>query len=237
MTENDYAIKLDIFEGPMDLLVYLVRKHDMDVTDIPISEITEQYLAYLDLMTLLNIDFAADFLYMAATLAHIKSRSLLPSQNGDEEEEDPRLEIARPLMEYLRLKSAAGYMGDLPLLGRDTFKAGYVPEDGADVPEEDPEIQIGLYELVEAFREVLDKQYKDHAVDFSSNKMTVKDRILEIVALFEKTPRISFRELLSDHRDKSMVVLTFLAILEMAKISLIEITQHVQSGMIHLNYL
>lgn len=237
MSEEDYAIKLDIFEGPMDLLVYLVRKHDMDITDIPISEITEQYLGYLDLMSLMNIDFAADFLYMAATLAHIKSRTLLPSRDGDEDEEDPRLEIARPLMEYLRIKSAAGYLGDFPLLGRDTFKGGYAQDGESDNPEEDPDIHIGLYELVEAFREVLDKQYKDHTVDFSSNKMTVKERIMEIISLFEKTPRISFHKLLSGHHDKSMVVLTFLAILEMAKMSLVEIRQHVQSGMINVQYL
>lgn len=237
MPEKNYAIKLDIFEGPMDLLVYLVRKHDMDITDIPISEITEQYLAYLDLMTMMNIDFAADFLYMAATLAHIKSRTLLPVHGDDEDEEDPRLEIARPLMEYLRLKEAAACLGERPFLGRDTFTSGYVPE-GADAKnDEDQDIEIGLFELVEAFRQVLDRQYKEHSVDFSSNKMTIKDRIIEIIAIFEKTPQVSFSTLLENHKEKSMVVLTFLAILEMAKINLIEIRQHIQSGTINLNYL
>lgn len=236
MVHDHYSIKLNIFEGPMDLLVYLVRKHDMDIADIPISEITEQYLAYLNLMTLMNIDFAGDFLYMAATLAHIKSRTLLPS-HGDDEEEDPRLEIARPLMEYLRLKSAAVHLSELNRVGRDVFQQG-IPDDIQGSNElEDPEINIGLFELVEAFRTVMEGQYKDHAVDFSTNRMSVKERIIEMISLFEQTPCISFQKLLGSHKEKSMVVLTFLAILEMAKMNLIEITQHVQSGMINLNYL
>ena len=121
MFDDTYSIKIDIFEGPMDLLVYLVRKNDVDIYNIPIAMITEQFLAYLDLMELMNIDYAGDFLYMAATLAHIKSKMLLPSQNDDNDEEDPRMEIARPLLEYLRLKSAADYLADHDILGKDTF--------------------------------------------------------------------------------------------------------------------
>lgn len=234
MHNEPYSIKLPIFEGPMDLLVYLVRKHDMDITDIPIAEITEQYLGYLNMMTLMNIDFAGDFLYMAATLAHIKSRILLPSSGDEDEEEDPRLEIARPLLEYLKLKSAADHLSGLPMLGRDVFTGGLSDDEA--LLDEDPDITLGLFELVDAFRRIMDNQYQDHAVDFSTNRMSVKDRIMEMVAIFEKTPRIHFHALIEHPDDKSMVVLTFLAVLEMAKLNLIDIRQHVQSGLISLCY-
>ncbi|MBU1171063.1 MAG: segregation/condensation protein A [Proteobacteria bacterium] len=235
MLDENYSIKLTIFEGPMDLLVYLVKKHDMDIADIPISKITEQYLQYLDMMTLMNIDFAGDFLYMAATLAHIKSRTLLPSQGDDGEEEDPRLEIARPLMEYLRLKSAAVYLGGLDMFGRDTFEGGMLDKQDSKT-EDDLEISIGLFELAEAFGQIMDRQYRDHTVDFSTNTMSVKERILELISIFEIHPGISFLKLMDNHHGKPMVVLTFLAILEMAKMNLIEIKQHIQNGMITLYY-
>ncbi|GAB6095323.1 segregation/condensation protein A [Desulfatiferula olefinivorans] len=234
MANETYSIRLPMFEGPMDLLVYLVRKHDMDITDIPIAEITEQYLGYLNMMSLLNIDFAGDFLYMAATLAHIKSRTLLPSQDEEGEDEDPRLEIARPLLEYLKLKSAADHLSTLPMLGRDVFTGGLA--DDETLTDEEPEITLGLFELVDTFRRIMDSRYRDHAVDFSTNRMSVKDRIMEIVAVFEQTPRIHFHALFDPSDEKSMVVLTFLAILEMAKLNLIDIRQHVQSGLISLCY-
>lgn len=237
LANDRYSIKLDIFEGPMDLLVYLVRKHDMDVTDIPIAEITEQYLAYLDLMRFLNIDLAGEFLYMAATLAHIKSRTLLPV-HGEEDEEDPRLEIARPLMEYLQLKAAAEHLSGREILGKDTFECGASTSETTENSDEEAEIMIGLFELVEAFRKVMENQYNDHTVDFSTQTMSVKDRIIELVAILEKTPRITFQALLCEYGpNKGMLVLTFLAILEMAKVSLIEIRQHIQSGTIHLCYI
>ncbi len=112
----DYNVKLDIFEGPMDLLVHLIRKNEMDIYDIPIAVITAQYLEYLDLMKDLNINIAGNFLVMAATLIHIKSRMLLPRPPEEEEEDDPRLELTRPLLEYLQLKEAAEQLGQRPLI-------------------------------------------------------------------------------------------------------------------------
>ncbi|MFA6012274.1 MAG: segregation/condensation protein A [Desulfobacteraceae bacterium] len=235
MFDSAYSVKIDVFEGPMDLLVYLVRKNDVDITNIPIALITEQFLGYLDLLELMNIDYASEFLYMAATLAHIKSRMLLPAQEGDDEEDDPRLEIARPLMEYLKLKAAADILEQMDMLGRDTFKGNPFHNDNE--PPEEQLISIGLFELVETFRQLSEKEYKNHVVDFSTNRMTVKERIIGILSLLEKMDTLSFNELLDDHPGKFMKVLTFLAILEMAKMNLIEIRQHIQSGMLKVAYI
>lgn len=234
MQDSAYSVKIDVFEGPMDLLVYLVRKNDVDVSNIPIALITEQFLAYLDLLELLNIDYAADFLYMAATLAHIKSRMLLPPEPGMEDEDDPRMEIARPLMEYLKLKAASECLEQRDMLNRDTFKGNPFHED--DAPEEDPLISIGLFELVETFRQLSENEYKDHVVDLKAQRMTVKERMVGILALLEKKETMTFQEILEGHPGKFMMVLTFLAILEMAKMNLVELRQHIQSGMIKVVY-
>lgn len=234
MFDSSYSVKIDVFEGPMDLLVYLVRKNDVDITNIPIALITEQFLGYLDLLELMNIDYTSEFIYMAATLAHIKSRMLLPAQEGEDEEDDPRMEIARPLMEYLKLKNAADILEQRDMLGRDTFKGNPFHTD--DEPPEEQLISIGLFELVETFRQLSENEYKNHVVDFTTNRMTVKERMIGILALLEKKNTLSFNELLDDHPGKFMKVLTFLAILEMAKMNLIEIRQHIQSGMLKVAY-
>ena len=121
MQEDIYKVQIeDIFEGPMDLLVHLIKKHEVDIYDIPIALITKQYLEYLEWMKIMNIDIAGDFIVMASTLTKIKSRLLLPS-HGEEDEEDPRLELVKPIEEYLKMKSAAEKLGARTLLGEDTF--------------------------------------------------------------------------------------------------------------------
>ena len=234
MYETAYSVKIDVFEGPMDLLVYLVRKNDVDISNIPIALITEQFLGYLDLLELLNIDYAAEFLFMAATLAHIKSRMLLPPEPGTDDEDDPRMEIARPLMEYLKLKAASEHLEQRDMLNRDTFKGNPFHED--DDPACDSLISIGLFELVESFRQLSENEYKDHVVDFKTHRMTVKERMVGLLTLLEKKETLTFQELLEGHPDRFMRVLTFLAILEMAKMNLVEIRQHIQSGMIKVVY-
>ncbi len=119
--DYEYEVKLGIFEGPLDLLLHLIYKNEVDIFDIPIASITDQYLEYLDLMKALNINVAGDFLLMAATLVHIKSRMLLPGAEGGEEEDDPRLEITRPLLEYMRIKEAAQALDEREILERDVF--------------------------------------------------------------------------------------------------------------------
>jgi segregation and condensation protein A len=236
MSENDYKVKLDIFEGPMDLLVYLTRKAKVDIYDIPIALITDQFLAYIDWMKSMNIDFAGDFLLMAATLTQIKSRMLLPSHEDDEEEEDPRMEIARPLAEYLQIKAAAEELMERSLLGEDTFSRTSSKEDLL-IDQDEKMISVGLFELIDAFQTILSNISPDHRVDFRADKISVKDRINEIVDLFENKGSIKFEELFAENYDKQNVVVTFLAILEMAKLNLIRIVQHLQSGTLRLFYL
>ncbi len=235
MQEDNYSVKLDIFEGPMDLLTYLVRKNDLDIYNIPISFITEEYLCYINLMDALDIDYAAEFLYMAATLAHIKSKMLLPvhDDNDGEDEDDPRLEITRPLVEYLQLKQASEILSQRDLLEHDTFKRCYLTEQ----TDNTQHINIGIFELIKSFKEITENSYEDHNIDFTVNTLSVKDKIDGIIYLFESHTPLSFSDLIEKNYCKSNIIITFLALLEMLKLNLIEIKQHIQSGIIRVFYL
>ncbi|MCP4693791.1 MAG: segregation/condensation protein A [Desulfobacterales bacterium] len=235
MAENLYKIDLkDVFEGPMDLLVHLIKKNEVDIYDIPIALVTDQYLQWMELMKALNVDLAGDFLVMAATLMQIKSKMLLPVHE-DEEEEDPRMEIARPLLEYLQIKSAAAFLGERNILGHDTF-IRYPQKDEFEPDPEDGVIRAGLFELIEAFQNILDNMAPDHRVDLSTERKTVKERISELVEVFERQESLTFMELFSDQADRGEIILTFLALLEMVKLSLVRITQHARNGVIRLFY-
>ena len=233
---DHYRVRLhNVFEGPMDLLIHLIRKAEVDIYDIPIARITAQYLEYLEWMKQMNIDFAGDFVLMASTLTHIKSKMLLPVQLGEEEEEDPRLEITRPLLEYLRIKSAAEQLAERDLLGEKTFTR----KPDADVlksVQEDQVIRIGLFELIDAFQKILDKVSPEHRVDLSRDRVSVRERISQLAELLEKQESMTFDELFVDSRERSDIIVTFLAILEMAKIGLIRIAQHVPTGIIRIFY-
>jgi len=236
MEEEIYQVKLtDVFEGPMDLLIHLIKKNEVDIYDIPIALITEQYLAYLEWMKLLNIDFAGDFIVMASTLAQIKSRMLLPAATDDEEYEDPRLEIARPLAEYLQMKSAAEELAHREMLGENTFirKPGEVRQL---FKQDDELIQIGLFELIDAFQQLLKNISPDDRLDLTADRISVKDKISQLVDIFEKKQSVTFNELFSDRPDKKEVIVTFLAILEMVKLELLRLAQHTQNGMIRMFY-
>jgi len=235
-TGDRYRVRLDnVFEGPMDLLIHLIRKAEVDIYDIPIAQITSQYLEYLEWMKQMNIDFAGDFVLMASTLTHIKSKMLLPVQLGEEEEEDPRLEITRPLLEYLRIKSAAEQLAERDLLGDKTFTR----KPDADVlksAQEDQVIRIGLFELIDAFQNILDKVSPEHRVDLSRDRVSVRERIAQLTELLEKQESMTFDELFVESRERFDIIVTFLAILEMAKLSLIRIAQHVPTGIIRIFY-
>ncbi len=236
MDQSKYEVKLDnIFEGPMDLLVHLIRKNEVDIYDIPIAIITDQYLAYLDLMHSLNIDFAGDFLLLAATLAQIKSRMLLPVHEEDEEEEDPRLEITKPLIEYLQIKSVAEELGQRHLLGEHIFVRPVI-KDEIPVDDETDLIKVGLFELIDVFQKILANLSPDHRVDLTTDRITLKERISQIVDILEDKGSITLDELFEGAREKSDLIVTFLAILEMAKLSLIQIAQHTLSGIIRIFY-
>ena len=238
MTTELYRVQLDeIFEGPMDLLVHLIKKNELDIYDIPIALITEQYLKYLDWMKSMNIEFAGDFIVMASTMTQIKSRMLLPVHENEEPEEDPRLEITRPLLEYLRMKSAAEQLTERNLLGEKTFIRPSDQQDFMAGDDDDEFIKIGLFELIDAFQKILERIPADHQVQFEADEISVKDRISQLVDILEAKHSVTFAELFSAHPDKREVIVTFLAVLEMVRLTLIRIAQHVTTGIIRIFYL
>jgi segregation and condensation protein A len=235
MIAQNYKVKLEnVFEGPMDLLIHLIKKAEVDIYDIPVALITEQYLAYMEWIKLLDIDNVGDFLVMASTLAHIKSRMLLPHHDIGEDEEDPRMELVRPLAEYLRIKSAAELLANRDLLGDTIFtrkvNANEFVEDDREM------IQVGLFELIDAFQRVLQRVSKDHAVEIPSDEISVKDRMNEIVDIIEEKGSIVFTELFNTTDEKRYIIVTFLGLLELMKLNLIRVAQSAQSGIIRLFY-
>ena len=237
MQEETYRVKLEnIFEGPMDLLVHLIKKNELDIYDIPIALVTEQYLQYLEWLKIMNIDYAGDFIVMASTLAQIKSRMLLPASAEDEDEDDPRHEIVKPLLEYLQMKSAAEQLSERHLLGEETFLRGRDQKEFLEIQQEEY-IQVSLFELIDAFQKILEKIPSDQRMEFTADKISVKERITQITDILEAKGSLTFIELFSDNPDKSEVIVTFLAILEMVKLALIRIVQHTQTGVMRLFYL
>jgi len=238
MQEELYKVQIDdIFEGPMDLLVHLIKKHEVDIYDIPIALITEQYLEYLQWMKAINIDVAGDFILMASTLTKIKSRMLLPVHEEETDDEDPRLEIVKPLEEYLQMKSAANELIARNLLGEDTFVRNPNQENHS-MDQVGEIIKVGLFELIDAFQTILEKISEHRGVDIiTADTVSVRDRIVQIVEIFETRKSVTFNELFPINTDKSEVVVTFLAILEMVRLSLINIVQNTQTGIIRLFYL
>jgi len=237
MQEEAYQVKLDnIFEGPMDLLVHLIKKHEVDIYDIPIAMITDQYLEYLKWMESMNIDVAGDFIVMAATLTQIKSKMLLPIHENENDQEDPRLEIARPLAEYLQMKSAAERLAERDLLGENIFARNPDQEELL-AARQDEVLKLGLFELIDAFQQILKKISLDDKVRIAADSISVKNRISQLVDIFESRESVTFEELFPAGVVKSEVIVTFLAILEMVRLSLVRIVQHVQTGVIRLFYL
>jgi segregation and condensation protein A len=222
-----YTFRLEGFEGPLDLLLHLIQKNELDIFNIPIALITEQYLEYLQLMKVLNLDIAGEYLLMASTLLHIKSRMLLPlsseGEKEEEEEEDPRAELVRRLLEYQKYKQAAGELEKRPLLDRNVF-IRLTPTESQE-PEEE-RIEVNLFELLEAFQEVL-KRVKPEAVhEVTLEHLSVEDKIQEILALLEKENRsMAFHRLFSEQPSRRVVVVTLLAILELVKMKRIRIFQ------------
>jgi len=233
--QTPYRVSLgDLFDGPMDLLVHLVKKNEVDIHDIPIALIAKQYMEYLEWMRSVNIDVAGEFLVMAATLAHIKSRMLLPTQEegGDE---DPRMEIVRPLAEYLQLKYAAEDLLERDRLDWDVFRRRDL--DGTEAwSEGEPGnlIQIGLFELIDAFQEIIKRVSPKYFWDLTPDTISVKSRISQIADILEDQGSATFEELFETQATRGDIIVTFLAILEMAKLQLIRMMQHVESGIIRI---
>ncbi|MBW2487538.1 MAG: segregation/condensation protein A [Deltaproteobacteria bacterium] len=236
MQKESYRVQLeDIFEGPMDLLVHLIKKNELDIYDIPIAMVTDQYLQYLEWIKIMNIDFAGEFIVLASTLAQIKSRMLLPAAADEEEEDDPRQEIIRPLIEYLQMKSAAEQLSERHILGEATFVRSGDHRDFLG-EEDEPYVQVGLFELIDAFQKILAKIPGDLRLEFTPDKISVKEKITQITDILEARGSVTFDELFSERPDKAEVIVTFLAVLEMVKLTLIRIAQHAQTGVLRLFY-
>jgi segregation and condensation protein A len=233
-----YEIKLDIFEGPLDLLLYLIRKNEIDIYNIPIALITEQYLEYLDMMRSLNLDLAGEYLVLASTLIHIKSRLLLPpveSEGEGEEGADPRAELVQQLLEYQAFKEAALSLEDRPLLDRDVFTRGAPAEEPAPAEEEEEAIiEVDVFELFQAFRRIIAGLDKTEDLAIDAEKMSLTDRINEIMERLAEDKQVTFTELLGDRLDRKRIVYTFLAILELMKLRMIRAYQSGPFGAIRL---
>ncbi|MFH2073858.1 MAG: segregation/condensation protein A [Pseudomonadota bacterium] len=232
-----YEIKLDIFEGPLDLLLYLIRKNEINIYNIPIALITEQYLAYLEMMRSLNLDLAGEYLVLASTLIHIKSKLLLPpdeSEGEEEEGEDPRAELVQQLLEYQIFKEAALRLENRPLLERDVFTRGAPGEASAAEEEGEAMIEVGVFELVAAFRRIIAGFDRPEELEIDAEKMSLIDRINEIMEMLSEKQQMTFVELIGDRTDRRWIICTFLAILELMKLRMIRAYQSGPFGAIRL---
>ncbi len=229
-----YHVRLDKFDGPLDLLLHLIRKNELDIRDIPIAEITRQYLEYIRLMKDLNLDVAGDFLLMASTLLQIKSAMLLPQDDEEgegEEEEDPRAELVRRLLEYQRYKEAGTLLGARALLGREVFTRPLCEAELlADRQEEGP-LELDLFELVDAFRSLLSRIPVEsfHEVA-AADALSIADSINEILALLQERDMIAFDDLLREDVSRERAIVTFLALLELCRLRMIRIYQNRDQG-------
>ena len=219
------AVFLEAFEGPLDLLLYLIRKQNLDILDIPVAEITRQYIAYIELMQVLNIDLAAEYLLMAALLAEIKSRLLLPKPlTANEEEEDPRAELIRRLQEYERFKKAADDIAELPQEGRDVFEA-HAEAPVRDLLPTQPFIgDVAL--LLDAMRDVMKRTVLQQSHVVGREGLSLQQRFQEIIERLSFGETVIFYELFPAHEGRLGVVVTFIAILELLKQKLIELVQN-----------
>ena len=220
----DYEVKLEIFQGPLDLLLHLIRKNEVDIFDIPIATIADQYLVYLDMMKALNINVVGDFLVMASTLLHIKSKMLLPDLE-EEEEEDPRVEITRPLLEYLRLKEMAGELLDRELLDRDVFVRQLSSDYTVQMEGEEPLLDVNLFQLMDAFKKILDERLPGVPLKVEFERWSLKDKTTHILERLKNEEAITFRELFTEDRTISEFIITFLALLELVNAGMIRVFQ------------
>jgi len=224
---GDYPVRLEHFEGPLDLLLHLIKKHEVDIYDIPIALVTKQYLVYLDLMQELNLDIAGDFLVMAATLIHIKSRMLLPRPDPAQEDplEDPREALVRRLIEHQRFKAAAELLHEKEI----QRSAQWVRPDGrlsdvvGDLPE--PEVEVDLFSLVTAFQQVLDRAKQRPRVILPPEQIPIEARIEQLLVRLSTTDACGFEDLFADVQTRAGMVLTFLALLEMIRLKLVRVFQ------------
>ena len=233
---GDYPVRLVNFEGPLDLLLHLIKKHELSVYDIPVAVVTKQYLEYLDLMQELNLEVAGEFLVMAATLIHIKSRMLLPRPDPTQEDpdEDPREALMRQLIEHQRFKAAAELLHEKEIQRSAMWHRpdGRVADVVGEAPE--PEIEVDLFSLMAAFRQVLERARQRPRVILPPEQMPIETRIEQLLARLSETDACGFEELFADVQTRAGMIVTFLALLEMIRLKMVRVYQQGNFGAIRV---
>ena len=233
---GDLPVRLSNFEGPLDLLLHLIKKHEVDIYDIPISLITQQYLEYLELMTELNLDTVGEFLVMAATLIHIKSRTLLPRPDPtqDDPAEDPREALVRRLLEHQKFKAAAELLHEKEIARSAQWQRpdAIVNTVVGEAPE--PEVEIDLFSLMAAFRQVLERAKQRPKVMLPPEQIPIEARIRQLLHRLSETEACGFEDLFEDVQTRPGMVVTFLALLEMIRLKLIRVFQQASFGPIRI---
>jgi len=232
-----YKIKLEIFEGPLDLLLYLVKKDHLNVYDIPIAQVTEQYLSYLELMRLLDLNIAGEFLVMAATLIQIKSKMLLPQdpqEAAQEEQEDPRLELARRLEEYQRFKEIAQGLRQMEENRQQVFRR---PKVEPEIPADDGKevyFEASIFDLISVFSKVLKDAPRELFYEVVKDEFTIEEKIHQILHLLLEEPAVNLRALFERAKNKFEIIVSFLAILELIRLKEIIVRQNKMFGDIEI---
>ena len=233
-----YPVKLEHFEGPLDLLLHLIKKHELDIYDIPIALITRQYLEYIGIMDELQLDVAGDFLVMAATLIHIKSRSLLPRPAPEQEdpEEDPREALVRRLIEHQKFKAAAELLHDRETVrsaqwGRPDERIASLAGEGLD---KEPELEVDLFSLMTAFKAVVERAKQRPVTYLPMEQMSIEQRIEQLARRLDGVEALGFEDLFEDVAQRADLIVTFLAILEMIRLKVLRVFQTGAGGPIRV---
>ncbi len=233
--EESCEVKVGTFEGPLELLLHLIKKNEINLYDIPIALITKQYIETLDLMKALNLSIAGEFLVMAATLIHIKSKMLLPLPDPEEEGEqvDPRQELIWRLLEYKRFKDAASSLEDRETEWREVFRRG--PEPSVVLPPDEVSLgDVSLYELFDAFQDVLSRKKDESFLDISPDTLSVKEQMQFLIERIGSVDNLLFEELFLEMITRRIVIVTFVALLEVIRLGLIRILQGEVCGPLRL---
>lgn len=228
-------VRTEAFEGPLDLLLHLIKKNELDIYNIPIAEISRQYLDYLDVMRELNLDVAGEFLVMASTLIQIKSQMLLPQISDPDDEEqgqDPRAELVRRLLEYERYREASALLVAREVLDRDVFARNFASEELEAFPSEEELPVIEMFELVDAFRRILAKAPKESFHEVGSENISIADRISDILDFLQGKESVDFEELFVGSNTREFIIASFLAVLELCRLKMIRLSQFENYGRI-----
>ena len=230
-----YRVKLDIFEGPLDLLLHLVKKNEVELSDIPVATITDQYLAYLDLLQQLDLDVAGEYLVMAATLLHLKSRLLLPGDEATEEEEgeDPRADLARQLLEYQRFKEAAEQLSRRDLLDRDVFARAPLQDETDTEAEVLHDVSLG--DLLDVLQDVLKRAAPEVIHEVILEQVSLRERLCFVLDTLRERTELVFTDLFPVGVTRPQILVTFLAILELVRTRMIRLHQEEPFGPIVMN--